>query len=488
MNADAAPISLDPTELQALFKKQKKAFRYQPFPDAEERRKRLSTLKQLLLDNEADICNAIDQDFSGRAHVETRSAELLPCVTGINDAKRHLKGWMKPQRKLAPLLFQPASTKVVPQPLGVVGVMVPWNYPLFLAVGPMVSAFAAGNHVMVKMSEFTPIFGALFAKLIAQYFEPGVATVVNGEVEVAQAFTALPFDHLLFTGSTQVGKHIMRAASENLTPVTLELGGKSPVVIDRSIPVREAAERLVYPKCMNSGQTCVAPDYVFCPAESLDEFIQQFLREARCQVDDVTKNDDYSAIVNERQRQRLIALIDDAKAKGAKVYVAGPEDELSYYGNKLPPILLSDVSDEMTVMQEEIFGPILPILAYKHLDEPLNYINDHPRPLALYVFGYEKELRRVFTEKTHSGALLFNEALIHVAMDNLPFGGVGGSGMGQYHGKYGFDTFSKLKPVVAKQRLSSLKLIYPPYKHRLMSLIMRMYGAQSTAKSRGTKP
>jgi coniferyl-aldehyde dehydrogenase len=476
MSAQSELPVVDRSELESLLKKQRKAYRNQPYPEADERRKRLATLKRMLLENADAICAAIDRDFNGRAYIETRTIELLPSVMAINDASRNVKRWMRPQRKLAPLLFQPVSAKVVPQPLGVVGVIVPWNYPLVLSVGPIISALTAGNHVMVKMSEFTPDFGLLFAQLIAKYFEPGLLTVVNGDVDVAKSFTSLPFNHLLFTGSTAVGKHIMSAASQNLTPVTLELGGKSPVFIDRSIPVREAAERLVYPKCINAGQTCVAPDYVFCPAEQLDDFVQHYLKEARYQVSDVSKNNDYSAIINERQRSRLLEYIVDAKMRGAKVYIAGPSDDLDYYGLKLPPIVLTNVNDEMAVMKEEIFGPILPVLTYKNLEEPLNYINDHPRPLALYIFGYEKELRKVFTEKTHSGALLFNEALIHVGIDNLPFGGVGASGMGHYHGKYGFETLSKLKPVVSKQRLSSLKLIYPPYKSGFMNLLMRVFG------------
>ncbi|MDX1342091.1 MAG: coniferyl aldehyde dehydrogenase [Reinekea sp.] len=462
--------------LSDLFKKQRKSYRANPYPDLAERRRRLRKLKQMLIDNQQAICDAIDADFNGRAHMETLSAEYLPSIMGINDALRHLKRWTRTRWTLAPMLFQPASARVVPQPLGLVGIIVPWNYPLFLAVGPLIAALSAGNHAMIKMSEFTPAFGALFAELITQTFGKEVVTVVNGEVAVAQAFSELPFDHLLFTGSTAVGKHIMRAASANLTPVTLELGGKSPVVIDRSIPVREAAERLVYPKCLNAGQTCVAPDYVFCPEEQVDNFVQHFLNEAKRQFADTVNNKEYSSIINARQRARLIGYIEDAKAKGAKVYIAGERDDLSGYGSKLPPIVLTDVSDDMQVMQDEIFGPILPVMAYKQLDETLNYINDRPRPLALYVYGYEAALRPTFTEKTHSGALLFNEALIHVAMDSLPFGGVGASGMGHYHGYYGFQTFSKMKPIVSKQRLNSLKLIYPPYKSWLMNAILGLFG------------
>lgn len=476
MSADTQVDPVDTQWLNDALTRQKKTFLNQPYPDAVERRRRLQNLKVMLQTNQDAICDAIDQDFGGRARMETLSAEYLPSIMGITDAMKHLKGWMRSQRKMAPLVFQPAAAKIVPQPLGVIGIIVPWNYPLYLAVGPLIAALAAGNHVMIKMSEYTPAFGALFADLIQQTFEANVVTVINGEVEIAQAFSSLPFDHLLFTGSTSVGRHIMRAASENLTPVTLELGGKSPAVIDRSMPVREAADRLVYPKCLNAGQTCVAPDYVLCPEDDVDEFVQHFISEARRQFGDMAANPDYSAIISERQRERLIGYLDDARAQGATVHIAGNSDDLADYGGKLPPILVTGVKDSMKLMQDEIFGPILPVMGYRHLDETLNYINSRPRPLALYVYGYEKQLRATFELKTHSGALLFNEALIHVAMDSLPFGGVGASGMGQYHGRYGFETFSKLKPVVSKQRFNSLKLIYPPYKGWLMSAILKVFG------------
>ncbi|WP_287439820.1 aldehyde dehydrogenase family protein, partial [Reinekea sp.] len=359
---------------------------------------------------------------------------------------------------------------------GVIGIIAPWNYPLLLTLGPLIGALAAGNHVLIKPSELSPEFGRLLARLIDQYFDAGLVAVVNGDVALAQNFSALPFQHLVFTGSVEVGRAVMRAASDNLTPVTLELGGKSPVVIDRSMPVREAAERLVFAKCLNAGQTCVAPDYILCPDDQVSDFVQHFLSEAKRQYGDITQNDDYTAIINQAQRKRLIAYVDEAKAAGALVFVAGPSDELDYYGNKLPPILLTNVPEGSRLLEDEIFGPLLPIIKYHSLDEALNYINDRPQPLALYVFGYEQQLRPLFSRKTHSGALMFNEAVIHVGMPNLPFGGVGNSGMGHYHGRYGFETFSKLKPIIVKQRLSSLKLLYPPYKSWLVNLILRVFG------------
>ncbi|MFQ3230654.1 coniferyl aldehyde dehydrogenase [Reinekea sp.] len=447
-----------------------------PYPSVAVRKQRLLKLKALILDNQDALIAAISADFTIRASNDTLSAEVLPSIMGINDTMKKLGRWMKPERKFVNLLFQPATAKVLNQPLGVIGIIAPWNYPLFLTVGPLTSALAAGNVALVKVSEFTPNFGVLFERLVGEYFDETEIRVVNGDVSVAQAFSELPFDHMLFTGSTAVGKHIMRAASQNLTPVTLELGGKSPVVIDPSMPIREAAARLVFPKCVNAGQTCVAPDYVLCPKKDIEEFVQHFMVEAKRQFPTVSDNNDYTAIINDRQRARLVGYVEEAVAKGAKAHIAGESDDLADYGAKLPPILLTNVPLDCAVMQDEIFGPILPIIGYETLAEAVRFINLRPRPLALYVFGYDASLKPVFELQTHSGALVFNEAMIHVAMDNLPFGGVGPSGMGHYHGEYGFQTFSKAKPVLSKGRFSSLKLVYPPYKSWLMSSIMRIFG------------
>ncbi len=460
--------------LASGFQRQKAAYSEKQCPTIAERKARLKQLKALLNDNQEAICLAINSDFNGRAKFETLSAEFLPSVMAINDALRQLSSWARPEYKILPWLFQPAVAKVIAQPLGVVGIIVPWNYPLMLAVGPLVAALSAGNSAMVKMSEDTPNFSFLFAHLVSQYFDEAIVTICTGGIEVAQQFSSLPFDHLLFTGSTAVGKQVMNAASANLTPVTLELGGKSPAVVDRSIPIREAAERLVYPKCLNAGQTCVAPDYVLCPEELVDDFVQHFLAETKRQYGAIEQNDQYTAIINVRQRTRLINYVDEAKSSGAEIYIAGDEEDLNCYGNKLPPILMTNVAAHCLVLHEEIFGPILPIISYQTRDQALAYINERPRPLALYVFGYDKTLRTLYSQRTHSGALVFNEAIIHAGMDNLPFGGIGASGMGQYHGKYGFETFSKRKPVVFKQRISSFKLLYPPYKGWITSIINRL--------------
>lgn len=474
MSGPIVETSFDAVEAQ--FTVLQRGYASMPYPSIAVRKQRLLKLKALILDNQDALIEAISIDFDIRAVNDTLSAEILPSVMGINDAIKKLARWMKPERKFASILFQPATAKILHQPLGVIGVIAPWNYPLFLTCGPLTSALAAGNVALVKVSEYTPTFGALFERLVSDYFDATEIRVVNGDVSIAQSFSELPFNHMLFTGSTSVGKHIMRAASQNLTPVTLELGGKSPVVIDPSMPIREAASRLVFPKCVNAGQTCVAPDYVLCPKQYIEEFVQHFMVEAKRQFPVIVDNNDFTAIINEQQRDRLVGYVEEAVAKGAVVHIAGESDDLADYGTKLPPILLTNVPLDCAVMQDEIFGPILPIIGYETLAEAVRFINVRPRPLALYVFGYDASLKPVFELQTHSGGLVFNDAMIHVAMDNLPFGGVGASGMGHYHGKHGFETFSKAKPVVSKGRFSSLKLVYPPYKSWLMSSIMRIFG------------
>jgi coniferyl-aldehyde dehydrogenase len=461
--------------LKSAFARQQAAYRLHPYPSLAERRYRLRQLKQLLLSHEDELAAALNSDFGCRSINETVNAELLPSILGINHTLRHLKRWMKPRRRLVPMLFQPARSKLMPQPLGVAGIIVPWNYALYLSIGPMTAALAAGNHCMVKVSEYSPAFGALFERLIAETFDDGIVTVINGDVEVAQAFSALPFDHMLFTGSTAVGKQVMAAAAKNLTPVTLELGGKSPAVIDSSIPIAEAAERLAFGKCLNAGQTCIAPDYVLCPPDLIDDFVDAFHKAVNRFYGSVNNNPDYSAIIDDRQRQRLESWLNEAQAEGATLHWGDQRPGLDANTGKLPPVLLTDVSLDSEVMQQEIFGPILPIIRYESVLDAQRFINDRSRPLALYLFGYDRRWQEKFEHSTHSGALVINETLYHVTLDNLPFGGVGASGMGHYHGREGFDTFSKLKPVVSKQQISSLKLIYPPYSHRVQSLIRRLF-------------
>ncbi|WP_327439387.1 coniferyl aldehyde dehydrogenase [Pseudomonas donghuensis] len=475
MLADATR-SLPLTEfdaLDALFAAQRQAFAGNPMPSAPQRRQWLKSLREALLEQQDALVAAISEDFSGRSADETLLAELMPSIQGLRHGEKHLKQWMKASKRKVGLAFQPASAKVQYQPLGVVGIIVPWNYPLLLAIGPLTCALAAGNRVMLKLSEATPATGLLLKQLLDKVFPDDLVSVVLGEAEVGQAFSRLPFDHLLFTGATSVGRQVMLAAAQNLTPVTLELGGKSPAIVSASVPLADAAERIAFGKTLNAGQTCVAPDYVLVPRDRLDDFAQAYRNVVRRFYPTLADNPDYSAIINPRHLARLQSYLEDARSKGAEIIDLYPEEPRQ--GRRLPPHLLLKVSDEMRVMQDEIFGPLLPLVPYDSLDQALAYINQRPRPLALYYFGYERREQQRVLEQTHSGGVCLNDTLLHVAQDDLPFGGIGPSGMGHYHGHEGFLTFSKAKAVLAKQRFNAARLIYPPYGKTLLKLVYKLF-------------
>ncbi len=472
VTAIAPDNSLTTKDMESVLQNQKKAFLHTPYPSADQRKEWLSTLKQALQDNQSALVEAINQDFEGRASEESLLAEFMPSINYINYCSRKLTKWMKSSRRHVSITMQPASARVVYQPLGVVGIVVPWNYPVFLAVGPLVTALAAGNRAMVKMSEFTPATSALFAKIIADIFPEDLVTVINGEAEVAARFTTLPFDHILFTGSTQVGRHVMAAAAKNLTPITLELGGKSPVIIDDDFPMSEIAERVCYGKSLNAGQTCVAPDYILVKKERKQAFIDAYLKAFSTMYPKVNNNSQYTAIINKRQHNRLLAHIEDARNKGADIIVAGNE-QITDGSRRLPPHLILNPSDEMTVMQEEIFGPLLPIIEIDSIDQAIDYVNQRPRPLALYYFGDNKQTQERILTETHSGGVCLNETLFQVAMDDLPFGGVGPSGMGHYHGQEGFLTLSKAKGVVSKGKFNSVRMLFPPYNTRFKQVMIK---------------
>lgn len=460
-----------PSELERVFAEQRKAFTANPMPAAGQRLQWLNSLHDLLCAEQQPLIDAISRDFSHRSADETLLAELMPSLFGIKDAGKNLKKWMKPSRRKVGIAFQPASAKVVYQPLGVVGIIVPWNYPLFLAIGPMIGALAAGNRVMLKLSESTPATGELLKNLFARIFPEDLVAVVLGEADVGIAFSRLPFDHLLFTGATSVGRHVMRAAAENLTPVTLELGGKSPAIVSHDVPLKDAAERIAFGKTLNAGQTCVAPDYVLVPEDRVEGFVEAYKTAVLGFYPTLADNPDYTAIINQRQLARLNHYLEDATEKGAKLislYDSGQDQ-------RMPFSLLLNVTDEMLVMQDEIFGPLLPIVPYSRIDQAFAYVNQRPRPLALYYFGYNKAEQQRVLEQTHSGGVCLNDTLLHVAQDDLPFGGVGPSGMGHYHGHEGFMTFSKAKGVLIKQRFNAARLIYPPYGKAIQRWVYKLF-------------
>jgi coniferyl-aldehyde dehydrogenase len=469
----AAPQRLlaEPDPLRSAFDAQREAFARSPFPDAATRDRRLGALERLLRENVAAIATAIAHDFGHRSHHETRLLEVFPSLEAVKHARRHLRRWMKPQRRAASLWFRPGRAEVVCQPLGVAGIAVPWNYPIYLAAGPLVGALAAGNRALVKMSEFAPATGALFGALVRRHFAPDEVLVVNGDAEVGRAFAALPFDHLLFTGSTAVGRAVMRAAADNLTPVTLELGGKSPAIVGPDYPIAGAAERILIGKCMNAGQTCIAPDYALVPAGRVGEFVDAARRTvAECYADPL-RSPDYTTIVNDRHFARLAGYLDEARARGAEIVALAPSASPDATTRRFPPTMVLGAPDDCRLMREEIFGPILPVVPYERLDDALAYVNERPRPLALYYFDRDaRRIDRVLTG-TVAGGVTINDTILHIAQERLPFGGVGPSGMGQYHGREGFEAFSKRKAVFRQSRLNAMGLFKPPYGKRFERLV-----------------
>lgn len=462
-------------DLNAALQRLRTAQAQDPLPAWPQRARRLRALEAMLREQREAFAAAINADFGQRPAEETDLLEIFPSLSAIRHALGHGRRWMKPRRRLADLLFLPARTELRPQPRGVIGIIVPWNYPLYLAVGPLVDALVAGNRVMLKMSEFTPRFSALFAEQVARHFQPDEVVVVNGDAEVAQAFSALPFDHLLFTGSTAVGHHVMRAAAAHLTPVTLELGGKSPAIIGPGARFEHAVERIVFGKLVNAGQTCIAPDYVLLPRARIPDFVDAATRVMSRMYPRLAQSTQYASIVSDRQYQRLVALRDDALAAGARVHsLSEAADDPAR--RLLPPQLLSEVDDGMAVMREEIFGPLLPLVPYDTLDEAIAYVGARAHPLALYLFEQDQGRIDKVLARTQAGGVSVNDTLYHIAQHGLPFGGVGASGMGGYHGEAGFRTFSHLKPVFRQARFNGAGLLNPPYGagfRRMLELLLK---------------
>jgi coniferyl-aldehyde dehydrogenase len=378
---------------------------------------------------------------------------------------------MAPRRIATALQFMPAKNRLIPQPLGVVGIIAPWNYPLQLTLAPAIGAIAAGNRVMIKPSELTPRFSALLKEVIAAKFDATEMMVTGVEEEIAKAFASLPFDHLVFTGSTKVGRLVAEAAGRNLTPITLELGGKSPAIVDRSADINEAAERIAYGKLLNAGQTCIAPDYALVPDNELQTFADKVVGHMRRMFGTDPANEDYTSVISDRHYARLEALVADAAAKGARILQpAKADDPMWKRMRKFPPTIVVGATSDMTLMQEEIFGPVLPVIGYKDANEPVSYINQHDRPLALYWFGKDDAARDDVLARTVSGGVTVNDCLFHFTQVNQPMGGVGASGTGAYHGEWGFRALSKLKPVFYRSPFNRLADLYPPYGGKIARL------------------
>lgn len=464
--------------LSGILERQRAAFIAEMNPSFAVRQDRLERLAAMNEKHASGIVEAIGADFGHRSAHETRMAELVLMGATIRHARRHLKGWMKVRRVPTALHYLPGSNRLMRQPLGVVGIVAPWNYPYQLSLTPAVAAIAAGNRVMIKPSELTPRFSELLRRIVGEYFAEEEIAVVIGDAHTGKAFTELPFDHLFFTGSTAVGRMVALAAAKNLTPVTLELGGKSPAILDPSSELATVAPRLAFGKLLNAGQTCIAPDYAFVPRDRIDSFVEHMQRAVAAMYPRLAANPDYTSIVSERHFARLQGLLEDARAKGAQIVTINPAAEtFDPAGRKQPPVLVLGATPEMKVMQEEIFGPILPVLAYDRIEEAIAYINRHERPLALYWFGADGVSRDKVLNQTISGGVTLNDCIWHIAQEDQPFGGVGASGTGAYHGEWGFRTFSKEKPVFTQPRLNGMFLMYPPYGktfERMLALLKRI--------------
>ena len=463
-----------PLDLPLAFERQRAAASAEPCPTWDARADRLQRLLRLLVEHEAAIAKAIDADFGGRPAVETELAEIWPSLEEVKGALRNGRRWMKPRRAGVGKWFMPARAQVLPQPLGVVGIIVPWNYPLYLAVGPLAAALAAGNRAMVKLSELTPAFSALLQRLCAQAFKPEEVCIVTGGPDVAAQFSTLPFDHLLFTGSTSVGRKVMAAAAANLTPVTLELGGKSPAIVAPGYPIAHAVQRILAGKLLNAGQTCIAPDYVMLPRDQLQAFVDRARQEARRGYPKGLADPDFCSSVNERHYRRLVRDVDEAAARGARVEPLFEGAARDAAKHRLAPTLLVDPPADCNAMRDEIFGPVLPLVPYDRIEDAIAFVNARAHPLALYWFDRDDARTEHALGAMPAGGVTVNDTLLHIAQESLPFGGVGASGMGHYHGRWGFETFSKMKPVFRQSRYNGMSLFLPPYRPAMRRMLRLM--------------
>jgi coniferyl-aldehyde dehydrogenase len=464
------------TELAGLWQAQRDAFA-RGAPDYRRRIEALAALRDGVHARQEELVRAVSDDFCGRADEETLMLELFPLYDQIRHARHHLARWMRRRPVRSSWFLYPSRAFYQYQPLGVVGILGAWNYQLLLTLGPLVDALAAGNHVLLKPSEVTPRSADMIARIVADVFPTEYVACVTGGADLASAFSSLPFDHLFFTGSARVGRLVMEAAAANLTPVTLELGGKSPAIIHESYPLSRAVDRIVTGKLYNAGQTCVAPDYVLLPDGQDSEFEAAARRTVSALYPQFADNPDYTRIVSDGHLERLQSLIADAAAKGARVAElashAGPTGKAS---RVLPLTLIFSPTEKMTVMQQEIFGPVLPVLGYRTLDEAIAFVNGRPRPLALYYFDEDAARQDAVLARTMSGGVTLNDCMFHLGQHNLPFGGVGPSGMGQYHGFDGFVTFSKKRGVMVQPRWTAASLFRPPWRRRrrLIDALLRL--------------
>ncbi len=479
--------AMTPADIHAHFDLQHQASRAQPDVPLLVRRERLLRIRKMLDEHGPVLAAAVQADFGMRSPRLTEVADFFVLRTLLSHTLKHLSKWMKPQKVHTPIYLQPASAHIQRQPLGVVGVISPWNYPVQLALAPAITALAAGNRVMLKPSELTPHTSAQLAALVAQFFAPEEFCVVQGDANLSALFASLPFDHLVFTGSTAVGRKVAQAAAQHLTPTTLELGGKSPCIIDGNCDMQDAALKIAHGKLLNAGQTCIAPDYVLLPRGREGEFTQAYRVAVARLFPTIEGNADYASIITARHHARLRTMLQQAQTQGADVQTIDPgagkpaaPASAGTLGDgasrQMAPTLVFGATSQMQLMQEEIFGPILPVVSYERLQDAIDHINAGPRPLALYWFGNSESVRDDVLRRTVSGGVSVNDTLMHIAHDNLPFGGVGDSGWGAYHGEQGFLRFCHQKSVLVQSRWAMGSLFYPPYGARfdqVMGLLRR---------------
>ena len=474
-----APLELNRPDdrLQGAFDILKAAWRDKQGLTYNERMTLLERFADGIKQWEERLATAVSEDFGNRSRHETALAEIFIPLAGIKYVRKHLRSWMRPDSRETSWVFMPAKNRIIHQPLGVVGIIAPWNYPLQLSLIPITYAIAAGNRVLLKPSELTPKTSEVLAAMLAAVFPPDIVQVVTGGPEVGVAFSHLPFDHLFFTGSTNVGRHVMRAAADNLVPVTLELGGKSPVIVHADYPLDKAAERIAVGKLLNAGQTCIAPDYTLVREDQIEAFTKAFEAAVATLYPTLADNADYTSVVSDRHYKRLSGLIDEARKRGARIVEVNPANEtLDPAKRKLAPTLVIGAPDDAGIMQEEIFGPVMPIVPYTRLEDAIEYVNARPRPLALYYFDRDGDRTRKVLSETTSGGACVNETLLHVGQDALPFGGVGASGMGSYHGPEGFFTFSHKKAVFFQSRVNTVGLLSPPFGNTLDRMLNLLIG------------
>lgn len=456
--------------MQSILELQRQAWLAEGEVSAAVRIDRLARAIALLKKYENEICDALISDFGYRSITQSKLTDVDGSIASLLHCKKNLKRWMKPERRkpMFPLGLLGGRARVEFQPLGVVGVISPWNFPVNLTFSPLAGILSAGNRCMIKPSEFTPATSELMVQMFTEAYDITEVALFPGGAEVGVEFSGLPFNHLLFTGATSIGKHVMRAAAENLVPLTLELGGKSPVLIGRSANMQKTTDNIMLGKTMNAGQICLAPDYVFVAEEQLDDFIASATRSVNKMYPSLLNNPDYTSVINERHYERLNAYIEEAREKGTRVVEINPanEDFRQQENHRMPPTLLIDPGDDTQVMQDEIFGPLLPVKPYKQIEDSIDYVNAHPQPLGLYYFGQDATEQHKVLSHTTSGGVTVNDVVMHVSMEDLPFGGVGPSGMGAYHGRDGFKTFSHARSIFTQSRfdVASLAGLRPPYK------------------------